>query len=754
MDELNLLFRNPACNQFIPDIVIDVKRTVPMRRGQVAEHELRQLLRIPFFVDTQDVFHAGVDFTARFVGQQRVHQPLIQPQLSSIRRNPEHVVLLRVNRARMNLRSTLGQRLHHLLLIDRRLDRHRLIVRVRHRQMKLIRRFNIRNLLEHRHQFRQVEELRKARPRAVSRPLRRKLNRRHRFAERRSPCVKMNQPHFFQRSILQIALHRIQLGHGIGHWRARRENNAASTRQFIHISAFQKHIGRFLRFAGRNSRHIAHFGRQKAVFERMRLIHKEPVHAQLLKGHDVILFLVGFQLFQPCFQRFARRFHALDGKTLAILPLHFLDARRDLVNLLAQQPLLTLLRNRNLFKLAVPDNHRVIIARRDARTELLAFGFFKVFFGRHQNVRAGIEPQKLARPLFRQVIGHNEHRLLAKPQPLAFHRRRHHLEGLARANLVCKQRIPAVQHMGNRRSLMFPQRNFRIHPVKHDMRSVVFARPGRVEQLVIARHQLMPAGRVFPYPVVKSILDRLLLLLGNRRFLLIQLPFFPSVFILHNIVYARIPQVERIFQNFERGRTSGAVFHIVIHVLRQKALAVYRPLRRLRRVIHVDSPLFVIGNSQQLDHKALNVRFVHPCRTEPHVDFGCVQILGLCRLECLNVDSKGRVAFRRRLRHAQLGTHVAGQIFIRRLPRLFQRVKEDNALQVRNDFILRFARQPCHKRQINLRPLSNGYRKRFARRIHLRNRFPPPDRSFAENIRLAFELPVFIQYFKRAKQVV
>ena len=92
MDELNLLFRNPACNQFVPDIVIDVKRTVPMRRGQVAEHELRQLLRIPFFVDTQDVFHAGVDFTARFVGQQRVHQPLIQHQLSPVRSNFEHVI--------------------------------------------------------------------------------------------------------------------------------------------------------------------------------------------------------------------------------------------------------------------------------------------------------------------------------------------------------------------------------------------------------------------------------------------------------------------------------------------------------------------------------------------------------------------------------------------------------------------------------------------------------------------------------------
>ena len=111
----------------------------------------------------------------------------------------------------------------------------------------------------------------------------------------------------------------------------------------------------------------------------MRFIHKEPVHAQLLKVTTSSFFLVGFQLFQPCFQRFARRFHALDGKTLAILLLHFLDALRDLVNLLAQQPLLTLLRNRNLFKLAVPDNHRVIIARRNARTELLCVWLFKVF---------------------------------------------------------------------------------------------------------------------------------------------------------------------------------------------------------------------------------------------------------------------------------------------------------------------------------------------------------------------------------------
>jgi len=359
----------------------------------------------------------------------------------------------------------------------------------------------------------------------------------------------MNQPHFFQRSILQIALHRIQLGHGIGHGRARRENNAASTRQFIHISAFQKHIGRFLRFAGRNSRHIAHFGRQKAVFERVRLIHKEPVHAQLLKGHDVILFLVGFQLFQPCFQRFARRFHALDGKTLAILPLHLLDAHRDLVNLLAQQPLLTLLRNRNLFKLAVPDNHRVIIARRNARTELLAFGFFKVLFGRHQNVRAGIELQKLARPLPGQVIGNDEQRFGAETKPFGFHRRGDHFKGFARANYMCKQRIPAVQHMGNRRSLMFPQGDFGVHAGKSDVRSVIFARFCRIKEIIVFFNQTLTACGILPNPLLKRIFNCLLLLLSKRCFFLVQYARFPAGSVLNRIINAHIAEVQGIFQN-------------------------------------------------------------------------------------------------------------------------------------------------------------------------------------------------------------
>ena len=58
----------------------------------------------------------------------------------------------------------------------------------------------------------------------------------------------------------------------------------------------------------------------------MRLVHKQPVHPQLLKGDNVIPLLLGKQLFQPDFQRFARLFQLLDCEPLAVLALGLLDA--------------------------------------------------------------------------------------------------------------------------------------------------------------------------------------------------------------------------------------------------------------------------------------------------------------------------------------------------------------------------------------------------------------------------------------------
>ncbi len=92
----------------------------------------------------------------------------------------------------------------------------------------------------------------------------------------------------------------------------------------------------------------------------MCLVHIESVHPQLLEGDDIILPFLGFQFGEPVFQ-------LLDGKLLAALVLEFFDAMRNVIQLLPEKALLPLLRDGNPLKLAVPDDHRVIITRRNAR---------------------------------------------------------------------------------------------------------------------------------------------------------------------------------------------------------------------------------------------------------------------------------------------------------------------------------------------------------------------------------------------------
>ena len=71
---------------------------------------------------------------------------------------------------------------------------------------------------------------------------------------------------------------------------------------FLQILAFQQHIKGPLAGGGGDARHIPQFCKYKAVFEKMSLVHKHHVHAELFKGQKVVLLFLGGQLFQLGFQ--------------------------------------------------------------------------------------------------------------------------------------------------------------------------------------------------------------------------------------------------------------------------------------------------------------------------------------------------------------------------------------------------------------------------------------------------------------------
>ena len=131
----------------------------------------------------------------------------------------------------------------------------------------------------------------------------------------------------------------------------------------------------------------------------------------------------------------------------------------------------------------------VVIAGGYPGTELLAVRSLEVFAGCDEDVGAGVEAEEFICPLERQMVGDDEHALLAEPEALALHGGGSHLEGLAGPDLVGEQGVAAVEHVCNRAELVGAEGNVRVHASERDVGAVVFPGTVGVEELVIAGHK-------------------------------------------------------------------------------------------------------------------------------------------------------------------------------------------------------------------------------------------------------------------------
>ena len=95
-------------------------------------------------------------------------------------------------------------------------------------------------------------------------------------------------------------------------------------------------------------------------------------------------------------------------------------------------------------------------------------------------------------------------------------------------------------------TLVFPERNFRVHTDKMDVGTIVFARSVAVEQFVVLLHQCNAPLGVLPDPVGESIFDYLLFLLRQHGVRFVQDALRSAFFIFNGIIDAHIFQVERI----------------------------------------------------------------------------------------------------------------------------------------------------------------------------------------------------------------
>ena len=282
----------------------------------------------------------------------------------------------------------------------------------------------------------------------------------------------------------------------------------------------------------------------------MRLVHHQTVHAQLLKGDDVILAALVVELVQLPLQLLFHALHLLDGKILGALGLQCSGLCHYIVDLLLQVHFLPFIGKRYLFKLTVPDHDNVKVAGSNAGTKLFAIGLFKIRLTRYQNFRVWVKQQRLGRHLFGQMVGYYNQRFIAKTQTFFLHRAGDHLERFSSPYLMCQQYVVAVQHMGNGVTLVWPQRNFRVHAGEAQIAAVILPRADAVEFAVVQAYQRLPPLRLLENPFRKLVLDQTLLGVGSLGGGVVQHAFFVSFCVGNCIKHLHRPQVQRSLCDF------------------------------------------------------------------------------------------------------------------------------------------------------------------------------------------------------------
>ena len=116
VDKLDFRFRNTTLNQLLSYIRINGKFACALWSREVAKEKLRQLFIAVFLPYTEHLVHAGVDFTAFFIGQHWIHHSLVEGKLPPIVCDFQHIIHTGIHIAASYLFGSFSERGDHFLL--------------------------------------------------------------------------------------------------------------------------------------------------------------------------------------------------------------------------------------------------------------------------------------------------------------------------------------------------------------------------------------------------------------------------------------------------------------------------------------------------------------------------------------------------------------------------------------------------------------------------------------------------------------
>ena len=322
-----------------------------------------------------------------------------------------------------------------------------------------------------------------------------------------------------------------------------------------------------------------------------------------------------------------------------------------------------------------------------------------------------------------------------------------------------QQGIAAIEDVGDGVHLMLPQGDLRIHAGKVDVAAIIFTGPVAVEQNVVRLADLLPPLRVFPDPLGKRFLQKLLLALCDGGLLLVQHRHTPPISIILIVENADVFQVQTALDDLIGACPQRAIGIESLDIALILALALNAPLAGDLGVMHLDIPPCTAGRVQRLKDELPDILRIQPCGTQPHGDLTGGQVYGLYLFQCFYIGLVLRLRFCFCPHLCQLPAHISGQVLVGGqvfLAVLFPviRVQKDNALQVREQTILALASELPHIRHIYAGLLPDGQGQRLHRRIYSFGRPVTANGTLSEQVGFPLQSTLLVQHLQRTQQEI
>lgn len=416
-----------------------------------------------------------------------------------------------------------------------------------------------------------------------------------------------------------------------------------------------------------------------------------------------------------------------------------MDHLRDVV-------LCELRRHPDALEARVRDDHRVPIARGDARHQLAPAIAFQILLSGHEHRGLRIQAHELGRVLAEHVIRDHMAGLREEAQAPHLHARDHAHCRLAGADHVEQAHVAGLHDAPHRIPLVRVQREALREPRQLQVRTIEVPRPRRVEQVVVDPAQPLAAFVVLEGPGRETVLQRPQLLARRQRFRRID-----DVAVLGGmcVPHRGHLHVERGLYQLDRVHAWRAPFLGHLHVLPRAPLGVgHRPGAGLCRIRHL-----AVLEFQHFVHEPLHVAGGDPHRAQARLDGRRLQVLGLHALQRLHVAAEGWARQRGLL---ELLLDVARQVLVGRFPGVVGRVQKDlPGLGQRGQHLLLGRRQqPRHVGRIDAAPPLHRRGQRLGRFCDRRRRRDPAQRALREQRCLAGAVRLFVVVLQRQQQRV